>query len=82
MDEPIISGGVVTIDDVTLKVQRRHFLGFTVHHMHITKSKSVLEKPRVSIVSSTVLLFEGPNVSSGNNKQVLLEENLRSSYGV
>ena len=81
-DELTSSGRAVTIDVVTLKVQDRHFLDFTVHHMHMTEPKSVLEKPRFSIVSSTVLFIKGPDISSGANKRALLDENLRSSYGV
>ena len=81
-DELISSGGAVTIDAVTLKVQGRQFLDFTVHHMHMTKPKSILEKPKFSIISSTVSFTEGPDVSSGATKRVLFDENLRSSYGV
>ena len=77
-DELISSGGAVTIDAVTLKVQGRQFLDFTVHHMHMTKPKSILEKPNFSIISNTVLFIEGSDVSSGANKRALYDENLRS----
>ena len=72
----------MSIDGVTLKVQGRHFLDFTQHHMHIRKGKTVLERTTFSIVSSTVLFVEGPDVGSGSNKRAIFDENLRSLYGV
>ena len=81
-NELMSSGGAVSIDGVTLKIQGRHFLDFTVHHMHIRKGKTALERPTFSIISSTVLFVEGPDVGSGANKRALFDENLRSLYGV
>ena len=76
------SGGAVSIDDVTLKVQDRHFLDITLHHIHIRKGKTVLERPRFSIISSTALFVEGPDVGSGSSKHGIFDENLRWLYGV
>ena len=81
-EELISSGGTVTIDGLTQKVQGRHFLDFSVHHIHMTKPKSILEKPRFSVISSTVLFIEGTDVSRGANKRALFEEKLGSTYGV
>lgn len=81
-DELITSGSAATIDGVNLKAQGRHFVDFTVHHMHLTKPKSILQKARFSIALSTVLLIEGLNVRSGANNRPLLDENLGLSYGV
>ena len=50
--------------------------------MHTTNPKSISEKLRFSIISSTVLFIEGPDVSSGANKRALFDKNLRSKYGV
>ena len=68
------SGGVVSIDSVTLKVQGRHFLGFTLRQMHIQKGKTVLERPTFSIISSTVLFVEGPDVGSGSKMCAIFDE--------
>ncbi len=81
-NELMSSGGAVSIDGMTLKIQARHFLDFTVHHIHVQKGKTALERPTFSIISSTILLIEGPDVGSGTNKRALLDENLRSLYGV
>ena len=78
----ISTGGAVTIDGVTLKVQGRQFLDFTLHHFHMEKTKTLLELPRFSIKDSTILFIEGPDVSSGANKRELLDKNLRLMYGV
>ena len=80
--ELISTGGAVTIDGVTLKVQGRQFLDFTLHHFHMEKTKTLLELPRFSIKDSTILFIEGPDVSSGANKRELLDKNLRLTYGV
>ena len=73
------SRGALSIDGVTLKVQVRHFVDFTQHHMHVRKGKTVLERTTFSIVSSTILFVEGPGVGSNSNKRGIFGENLRSS---
>ena len=36
-NELMSSGGALSIDGVTLKIQGRHFLDFAVHHIHVQK---------------------------------------------
>ena len=82
-EEPLLtSGDAVSIDGVTLEVQGRHFLDFTLHQMHIRKGKTVLERPTFSIISSTVVFVERPDVASGSNKRAIFDENLFSLYRV
>ena len=50
--------------------------------MHIRKGKTVLERPKFSIISTTACFVEGPDVGSGSNKRAIFDENLRSLYGV
>ena len=77
-NELLGSWGAVSIDRVTLKMQGRNFLDFTMHHVDMKKGNSILERPKSSIISSTVLFVEAPDVSSGCNKRAIFEENLRS----
>ena len=51
----ISAGGTVSIEGVTLKFQGHQFLDFTVHHFHMEKNKTLLERPRFSIKDSTIL---------------------------
>ena len=81
-NELLGSGGAVSIDGVTLKMQGRHFLDFNSHHEYMKKGKSILEQPNFSIISNSVLFAEAPDVSSGCNKRAIFDENLRSLYGV
>ena len=76
------SGGAVSVESVTLKVQGRHFIDFTLHHIHIRKGKTVLERPKFSIISSTVLFVERPDVGNGSNKRAIFDGNIRLLCGV
>ena len=75
-------GGAVSVDSVTLKVQNRHFLDFTVHHLTISEGRTVLERPSFTIQSSTILFLESPDVASGQNMRSCIDEKLRACYGV
>ncbi len=75
-------GGAVSVDSVTLKIQNRHFLDFTVHHLTIAEGRTVLERPSFTIKDSTILFLESPDVASGQNMRSCIDENLRAYYGV
>lgn len=76
------SGVAESIDNVTLKIQGRHFLDFIVHYMHVQEGKTELERFKFSIISNTVLLIEWPDVGSDTNRRALFDKGLRSLYGV
>ena len=75
-------GGAILIKGVTSNIQGRYFLDFTVHHMHIWKGKTELERPKFSIIPSTVWLVENPDVDSIADKRAILEDELFSLSGV
>ena len=75
-------GGAVTVDGVSLKLQRRHYYDFTFHHIHVIPSKTVIGNPEFEIKTTTALFLEGPEVPNAQNISSMLENNLQKDYGV
>ena len=70
------------MDGVTLRIQGRLFMGFTLHHVHIEKGKTILEVPKFQQKDSTVLFVEAPDVASGVSMRAHLDNYLQLTCGV
>ena len=75
-------GGAITIDGVTLKVQRRHYYDFTVHHIHMVRPRNVLEVPKFGLKTSKTLFLEGPEINNAENIRSLIDTYLEAKFGV
>ena len=74
--------GAVSIDGVTLRIQGRHFLDYTLHYLSVCKGRTILEPPKFAIKTTTILFVKGPEVTSGANLRAHFDEHLHTSYGV
>jgi len=75
-------GGAVSVDGVSLKIQNRHYYDFTMHHMDVTTPRAPHAKPKFGIKTSTILFIEGPSIASADNIRDILDQNLRTEYGI
>ena len=74
--------GAISTDAVSLKVQGRHFYGFTLHCFDVVKRSCVIEPPQFKIKAENILFIEGPDNSTADDLRAYLKDQLQLPYGV
>ncbi len=74
--------GAISIDGVTLKLQSRHYIDFTLHHIEDAREKNFSSAPQFSIQTSTLLFLKSPDSATSVNLRNHLDNELRLHYGL
>lgn len=75
------SGGAITFDVVTLKIQGSQYYDFTAHNVVIVKPTKVIEGPSFRLRTLNIIFTEAPEVSNTESIRDLIYKNLRETLG-